>query len=157
MAEAVEAKTLTGASDKYQTQASEAGEAKEEPSVQPGQASFKPLLDWDDGWGTDKDHSQEYSDGEWTEEENSEADEADEETPESAGVDGVDAELICQRLGWRAPCTGRKPVGGRLSTVRMAERMAEPDDRFIGNVLSLKGVQHQLARSAAAERKKCTT
>ena len=49
MAEAVEAKTLTGASDKYQTQASEAGEAKEEPSVQPGQASFKPLLDWNNG------------------------------------------------------------------------------------------------------------
>ena len=50
MAEAVEAKTLTGASDKYQTQASEAGEAKEEPSVQPGQASgffgFFAFLFW---------------------------------------------------------------------------------------------------------------
>ena len=51
MAEAVEAMTLTGAADtdKYQTQASETGEAQEEPSVQPGQASFKPLLDWNNG------------------------------------------------------------------------------------------------------------
>lgn len=115
MAEAVEAKTLTGAADmdKYQTQASETGEAQEEPGV-PLQASFEPPLDWDNGWGTDQDDSPESSDGEWTEEEGS---------------------------------------GGRLPTVRMAE----PDDRFIGNVLSLKGVQDQLARSAAAEKEKCTT
>ena len=154
MAEAVEAMTLTGAADtdKYQTQASETGEAQEQPSV-PGQASFQPPLDRDDGWGTEQDDSPESSDGEWTEEEGSEVDEADEETCDSAGVDAVDAELVCQRLGWRAPCTGRKPVGGRLPTVRMAE----PDDRFIGNVLSLKGVQDQLARSAAAEKEKCTT
>ena len=121
--------------------------------MQPGQASFKPLLDWDDGGETDQDHSPESSDGEWTEEEGSEVDEADEETTDSAGVDAVDAELVCQRLGRRAPCTGRKPVGGRRSTIRMVE----PDDRFIGTVLSLKGVLDQLARSATAEKKKCTT
>ena len=82
MAEAVEAMTLTGAADtdKYQTQASETGEAQEEPSVQPGQASFQPLLDWDDGGETEQDHSPESSDGEWTEDEGSEVDEADEET-----------------------------------------------------------------------------
>jgi hypothetical protein len=155
MAEAAEAKALTGAADmdKYQTQASETGEAQEEPGMQRGQASFEPPLDGDDGWGTAQDYSPESSDGEWTEEEGSEVDEADLETPDSAGVDAVDAELACQRRGWRAPCTGRKPVGGRLPTVRMAE----PDDRFIGNVLSLKGVQDQLARSAAAEKEKCTT
>ena len=154
MAEAVEAKTLTGAADmdKSQTQASETGEAQEEPGV-PLQASFEPPLDWDNGWGTDQEDSPESSDGEWTEEEGSEVDEADEETCDSAGVDAVDAELVCQRLGWRAPRTGRKPVGGRRSTIRMVE----PDDRFIGTVLSLKGVQDQLARSAAAEKGKCTS
>ena len=60
MAEAVEAKTLTGASDKYQTQASETGEAQEQPSV-PGQASFQPPLDRDDGWGTEQDDSPEFA------------------------------------------------------------------------------------------------
>ena len=77
--------TLTGAADmdKYQkTQASETGEEQEEPGV-PLQASFKPLLDWDDGGETEQDDSPESSDGEWTEDEGSEVDEADEETREA--------------------------------------------------------------------------
>ena len=49
------------------------------------------------------------------------------------------------RLGWRLTHGRNVVVGGEGSTIRMEER----DEMSIGNVLSLKGVEKQVARAKA--------
>ena len=66
------------------------------------------------------------------------------EESEAKSIPNV-GEATAVRLGWRLTQGSNVAVGGARTRIRMVER----DEMSVGNVLSLKGVEQQVARAKA--------